>query len=78
MMIKLTENAEDVRGPKVTVMTRMSSDMPTRLGVGRTRCNESLFLNTNMLPVVDKVEDLEFVVNSSSTFSCHNHRPNFC
>jgi hypothetical protein len=39
--------------------------------VGRMRCNESLFLNANMLPIVDKVKDLGIVVDSNLTFTCH-------
>jgi hypothetical protein len=39
--------------------------------VGRTRCSENLFLNTNMLPVVDRVKDLGIVIDSHLTFAYH-------
>ena len=39
--------------------------------VGNTRCNENLFLNVNMLPVVDRVKDLGIVMDSHLTFTHH-------
>ena len=42
--------------------------------VGRTCCNENLFLNVNMLPVVDRVEDLGVVIDSHLTFTYHIHQ----
>ena len=39
--------------------------------VGRTCCNENLFLNVNMLPVVDRVKDLGVVMDSHLTFTHH-------
>ena len=41
------------------------------MDIGNTRCNDNLFLNVNMLPVVDRVKVLGIVMDSYLTFTHH-------